>query len=95
MRWKTFLQAILVLLVVAVSVGLVLWDQPARDASEEARLEAELESLRSVNRAMSAENQRLKRLAEALQNNPAVIEQVAREDFGYIRDGEVVVIVPR
>lgn len=95
MRWKTILGTLLVVAVVAASVGLVLWSPPADDWSEDARMEAELESLRAANRAMRAENQRMSRLVEALKDDPAVIEQVAREDLGYIREGEVVVIVPK
>lgn len=95
MRWKTLLGILLVVAVVAASVGLVLWSPSPDDWSEDARMETELESLRAANRAMRAENQRLSRLAEALKDDPAVIEQVAREDLGYIREGEVVVIVPK
>lgn len=95
MRWKTLLEAALVLVVLGASLGLAFWSSPTGDWSEDARVEAELESLRAGNRAMRAENQRLGRLVEALKDDPAVIEQVAREDLGYIRDGEVVVIVPK
>lgn len=94
MHWKRLFQFLMVLLVMAVSVGLVLW-RPPRDWSEEARVEATLESLLATNRAMQAENKRLQRLAEALERDSAVLEQAAREELGYIRDGEVVVVVPR
>ncbi len=95
MRWKPFLEAAIALVVLGVSLGLALWSPPAGDWSEDARVETELESLRAGNRAIRAENQRLGRLVEALKDDPAVIEQVAREDLGYIRDSEVVVIVPK
>ncbi len=95
MRWKTLLGTLVAIAVLAASAGLVRWAPRADDWSEDARMEAELESLRAENRALRAENQRMSRVVEALKDDPAVIEQVAREDLGYIRDGEVVVIVPR
>ncbi len=95
MRWKTILEVLLFLAVLATAAALVWWTPVPCDWSETARLEGQLESLRAANRAMQAENQRLERLVKALKDDPEVLEKVARDDLGYIRDGEVVVIVSK
>jgi cell division protein FtsB len=43
------------------------------------------------NQELAAENQRLAREAEALRDDPAAIERVARDELGWVRAGEVVV----
>ena len=93
MRWKTLLHAFLAILV--IGVALLLGHPDTRGWSETSRIQSELEALCATNRALRTENQRLSVQVEALKDNPAFLEQVAREDLGYIRDGEVVVIVPR
>jgi cell division protein FtsB len=45
---------------------------------------------------LKAQVDSLARLAEALANDPATQERVAREEFGMIRDGEILYrVVPR
>ena len=39
------------------------------------------------------ENQRLRELASRLRTDPTAIEEVARGDLGYLRRGEIVVII--
>lgn len=39
------------------------------------------------------ENQRLRELARRLRSDPAAIEEAARGDLGYLRRGEIVVII--
>ena len=39
------------------------------------------------------ENQRLRELASRLRSDPAAIEEAARGDLGYLRRGEIVVII--
>lgn len=95
MRCTTIVGTLLAFLVLGAAICLVWWNPPGDDRSESARIERELESLRSENRKMRAENQYLHRLVEALKEDPAVLEKVAREDLGYIRDGEVVILVPK
>jgi cell division protein FtsB len=54
-------------------------------------LRHDLTSLRAHNQGLAAENERLGREAEALRGDPAAIERVARDELGWVRDGEVVV----
>jgi cell division protein FtsB len=54
-------------------------------------LSRDLASLRGRNQELRAENDRLEREAEALRNDPAAIERVARSDLGWVRPGEIVV----
>ena len=54
-------------------------------------LQRDLRSLRARNRELAAENDRLEREAEALRDDPAAIERVARTDLGWVRPGEIVV----
>jgi cell division protein FtsB len=51
----------------------------------------DLAGLRAHNRELAAENERLEREAEALRNDPAAIERVARAELGWVRPGEIVV----
>ena len=51
----------------------------------------DLIALHAHNQELAAENQRLAREAEALRDDPAAIERVARDELGWVRAGEVVV----
>ncbi|MEZ4415022.1 MAG: septum formation initiator family protein [Gemmatimonadota bacterium] len=53
-----------------------------RARAEIEETEAELARLRHVNDSLRA-------WADSLNNDPAVLERIARERFGFIRDGEV------
>jgi cell division protein FtsB len=56
----------------------------------------ELEGERATVAALQLELDSLGRAAKDLETNPAVQERVAREEFGMIRDGEVLYrVVPR
>jgi len=54
-------------------------------------LKRDLTALRAHNQELAAENDRLAREAEALRDDPAAIERVARDELGWVRAGEVVV----
>ena len=54
-------------------------------------LKRELAALQAHNRELSADNDRLAREAEALREDPAAIERVARNELGWVRAGEIVV----
>jgi len=54
-------------------------------------LRRDLIALHAHNQELAAENQRLAREAEALRDDPAAIERVARDELGWVRAGEVVV----
>ena len=54
-------------------------------------LRRDLIALHAHNQELAAESQRLAREAEALRDDPAAIERVARDELGWVRAGEVVV----
>jgi cell division protein FtsB len=54
-------------------------------------LRRDLTALHTHNQELAAENQRLAREAEALRDDPAAIERVARDELGWVRAGELVV----
>jgi cell division protein FtsB len=79
--------AVLLLLAVTALLGdngvLALW-----------RLRAEVDTLHREVRALEAANERLSRAIADLQENPAVIERIAREELGLVRPGERVLRFP-
>ena len=74
---------------------LVAGDMARGTWPENVRLQNELDTLQKVNAAIRAQNAGLERSLKSLKSNPALLEQAAREDLGFIRDGEVVVVLPR
>jgi cell division protein FtsB len=58
-------------------------------------LRQEVAALHREVAALEAENQRLSRAIAELQENPAVIERIAREELGLVRPGERVLRFPR
>jgi cell division protein FtsB len=59
------------------------------------RLRGEVDTLVREVRALEAENERLSRAIGELQEDPAVIERIAREELGLVRPGERVLRFPR
>jgi cell division protein FtsB len=59
------------------------------------RLRGEMNTLVREVRALEAENERLSRAIAELQEDPAVIERIAREELGLVRPGERVLRFPR
>jgi cell division protein FtsB len=57
-------------------------------------LRRDLAALHARNEELAAENDRLTREADALRGDPAAIERVARSDLGWVRPGEIVVVLP-
>jgi cell division protein FtsB len=55
----------------------------------------DLAVLQTRNRQLAVENDRLAREAEALRDDPAAIERVARSDLGWVRPGEIVVVLAK
>lgn len=54
------------------------------------QLEQDLERLRTENLTIQRDNEHVERQNEALRSDSRMIEQVAREELGMIRPGEVV-----
>jgi cell division protein FtsB len=59
------------------------------------RLRGEVDTLVREVRTLEAENERLSRAITELQDDPAVIERIAREELGLVRPGERVLRFPR
>ena len=60
------------------------------DADHQEERRAELEALQGGNEKLRNEVNGLSRRIEALRTDPRFLEKVAREELGWIRDGEVV-----
>ena len=54
------------------------------------KLRGSLRQLEAENRALLLQNQALEKEVYLLRNSPAYIEKVAREEYGYTREGEKV-----
>jgi cell division protein FtsB len=86
----------LVVMVAAALVALVLAsDLVGPDRRVLDGLEAERASLELRTQAHQAYNDRLRQEVRGLKDSRPVLEQRIREDLGYVRDDEVVVVVPR
>ena len=75
------------LLVIAVAIGATgmmrVWE-----------MRRELETLEREIVQLRAQTQKLNQTVERLRNDPAYIEKLAREDLGYVRQGETVLKFP-
>ncbi|HWC01708.1 MAG TPA: septum formation initiator family protein [Methylomirabilota bacterium] len=59
------------------------------------QLRGEVDTLVGEVRRLEIENERLSRAISELQEDPAVIERIAREELGLVRPGERVLRFPR
>ncbi len=64
------------------------------DLDHQSRQQASLERIQRRNRQLSAEIDDLKRRIVALREDERYLERVAREELGWIRDGETLYRVP-
>ena len=95
MLWKR-ISAVLLVVVGSVLVAMVIVGDAARSSrSDTGRFEERLETLQNVNAEVRTRTRLLDRTLRSLRTKPALLEQEAREDLGFIRDGEVVVILPK
>jgi cell division protein FtsB len=89
---KTWAGRLVAAAVVAFVLAYVPYHLYARSGlAKTITLKRDLTALRARNRELAAENDRLAREAEALREDPAAIERVARADLGWVRPGEIVV----
>lgn len=94
MALKRFLKVVvgcaaagLVALLLVADLHAVGWDRTAG-------LEAELDTLQQENALLRANNARLERVVAVPKDDRLWMEKVIREDLGYVRDGEVIVVLP-
>ena len=95
MSWKRITRFVAVSLAALLVGVLVAGDLFGGFRDEADRIENELDRLRGANAKVASQHRDLARQLRALKGNPAVLEKAAREDLGYIRDGEIVVVLPR
>lgn len=93
MRWRSLIQSVLFLTVAAVSVLLFLVARHSVGLQDRA-MQDKLESIRAENRSLKLENARLRSWTAALREDNEALDKIAREQLGYIRDGEVIVVLP-
>lgn len=77
-----------VVLFLLVGVAVVVLDPSGPEHCNE--LEQDLERLRTENLTIQRTNDLLQREIAALQTDPRMVEQIAREELGMIRPGELV-----
>lgn len=85
---------LLVPLVVAAALAYAWWDRDTGVGTWLA-LREELAEARLRNEALRGEIRDLRGQAEQLESDPAAIERAIREDLGFGRPGETVVVLPR
>jgi cell division protein FtsB len=57
-------------------------------------MQAEIRQLENELSALRAQTEKLTVTIDKLRHDPAYIEKLAREDFGYVREGETVLKFP-
>ncbi len=77
----------LLALLLVTDLHTVGWDHAAG-------LEAELDTLQQENALLRARNVALERVAAVPDDDLVWMEKVIREDLGYVRDGEIIVVLP-
>jgi cell division protein FtsB len=87
-RWRVVVAGLLGLAVLAILVlggnGLLrVW-----------RMKQAVEALQRDIQLLEAENDRLARTIDRLREDPGLIEKIAREELGYVREGERVLKFP-
>ena len=81
------------LLVAAAALALILAGLSASDAHGlrlQRKLGQDIRLREEQNRALTQENERLRREIAALNGDPRAVERAAREELGLVKDGEVV-----
>ena len=84
------------LLWAAVAVAFLLAAASVADAQgfrKYLRLRSDVASLAKGNRLAADENRALLREIEALRTDPKALERAAREELGFVKPGELVIIV--
>jgi len=89
----SWLPALALLLSVIVAVPLRMLDDHGLPRYR--ALRTELDSVRRSNRQMVREVVALQKTVEKLKRDPLAVEDIARDELGMIRDGEILFQFPR
>jgi len=54
------------------------------------RLQSELNRIKTANKGVEAENQKLREEVRRLQNEKRYIEEIARKELGMVKEGEII-----
>jgi cell division protein FtsB len=84
--------AALTALVVAVAAGLAVYG--GNGALRVRAMQAEIQALEREVSTLRARTATLTATVDKLRNDPSYIEKLAREDLGYVREGETVLKFP-
>jgi cell division protein FtsB len=89
-RWRRWASRLV--LAVALAAGLAYLPYRLRDGGPGAeQLADDLARTRTETARLRAENARYAREIEALESDPQAIEDLARNDLGMVRDGELII----
>ena len=88
-RPRTFGLAAVVLVVVALTA------YGTRAVLKVSEMRREMETMERDLVTLRARTEELTRTVDRLRNDPAYIEKLAREDLGYVREGETVLKFPK
>ena len=91
MRWLRYLAIANGTIVVALLCSALLGDD---GIVRHERLSEELRRIRSINKDFTKTNARLRNEVQALRTDNAYVESVIRDELGWVRSDEIVVIVP-
>ena len=92
---KHIAMAVSLLLGVLLMAMVAATDLSPGTSAHMAALEAQLGKMQGMNAAMQTTNDELKRRLTSLRTNKVLLERVVREDLGFIRDGEIVVVLDK
>jgi cell division protein FtsB len=84
--------AVVTVLVLAVAVGLAVYG--GSGVLRVRAMQAEIQALEREVSTLRARTEKLTATVDKLRNDPAYIEKLAREDLGYVREGETVLKFP-
>ena len=90
-RWLRYLAIVNGTIVLALLGSALLGDD---GIIRHERLSEELRRIRSINHDFTEKNKQLRDEASALRSDHAYVESVIRDELGWVRSDEVVVIVP-
>ncbi|MCP5003772.1 MAG: septum formation initiator family protein [Planctomycetes bacterium] len=83
------LQRFLITFCILVTIVIVFSAIVTQKREKRRNLESELKTLSDKVASAKKKNSKLKQEAEAVVGNPIQIERIAREDFGFTRQGEI------
>jgi cell division protein FtsB len=89
--WRRWTTRVVLAALVAGVIAIGGWWLAGRSSADRAdAMRAQLRSIDDESRRLAADNARMARDVEALKNDPAAIEDIARAELGLVYPGELV-----